>query len=254
MSRSAKKNIYGIFFLAIFFLIAWGVFRAFVPAPSCTDGVLNQGEEGVDCGGPCAPCAVAGPEALRGRAVQVFGAESGRAVLLARVVNPNADFAADPFSYSFVVHGKEGRVVETTTRKTEVIHASEQEYLFESEVSTPEPSIGDVELTLSGTMWRRASEVPRPQLSASQVVTDAGENGVRVRGVVENGSPFAARTVRVVALLFDQWGVPLFAAQTVVDSVAGGSTQAFPPILFPSDVSLVRAVSPGRTEVFVSGL
>ncbi|NLR89750.1 family 31 carbohydrate-binding protein [Flammeovirga sp. SR4] len=25
-------------------------------APSCTDGILNQGEERVDCGGPCAPC------------------------------------------------------------------------------------------------------------------------------------------------------------------------------------------------------
>lgn len=27
------------------------------PAPTCNDGILNQGEEGVDCGGPnCAPC------------------------------------------------------------------------------------------------------------------------------------------------------------------------------------------------------
>ncbi len=24
--------------------------------PSCSDGIQNQGEEGVDCGGPCAPC------------------------------------------------------------------------------------------------------------------------------------------------------------------------------------------------------
>ena len=22
----------------------------------CSDGIQNQGEEGVDCGGPCAPC------------------------------------------------------------------------------------------------------------------------------------------------------------------------------------------------------
>ncbi len=24
--------------------------------PSCSDGILNNGESGVDCGGPCAPC------------------------------------------------------------------------------------------------------------------------------------------------------------------------------------------------------
>ncbi len=26
------------------------------PCPSCFDGIQNQGEEGVDCGGPCRPC------------------------------------------------------------------------------------------------------------------------------------------------------------------------------------------------------
>ena len=24
--------------------------------PSCADGILNQGETGIDCGGPCSPC------------------------------------------------------------------------------------------------------------------------------------------------------------------------------------------------------
>ncbi len=26
------------------------------PCPTCNDGIMNQGEEGVDCGGPCEPC------------------------------------------------------------------------------------------------------------------------------------------------------------------------------------------------------
>ncbi|HDP74037.1 MAG TPA: hypothetical protein ENN46_03735 [Candidatus Woesearchaeota archaeon] len=26
------------------------------PCPSCNDGIKNQGEEGIDCGGPCPPC------------------------------------------------------------------------------------------------------------------------------------------------------------------------------------------------------
>ncbi len=29
-----------------------------LPSKSCTDGILNQGEYFVDCGGPCAPCPV----------------------------------------------------------------------------------------------------------------------------------------------------------------------------------------------------
>ncbi len=31
-------------------------------APSCSDGIQNQGEEGIDCGGPCAPCPPPPPE------------------------------------------------------------------------------------------------------------------------------------------------------------------------------------------------
>jgi len=27
-----------------------------LPCPSCEDGIQNQGEEGIDCGGPCKPC------------------------------------------------------------------------------------------------------------------------------------------------------------------------------------------------------
>ena len=29
------------------------------PCASCTDGILNQGEQGIDCGGPCPPCETA---------------------------------------------------------------------------------------------------------------------------------------------------------------------------------------------------
>ncbi|HEY3384974.1 MAG TPA: M12 family metallo-peptidase [Saprospiraceae bacterium] len=34
------------------------------PAPTCSDGIQNQGETGVDCGGPCAPCQPPGETVL----------------------------------------------------------------------------------------------------------------------------------------------------------------------------------------------
>ncbi|AKT35959.1 DNRLRE domain-containing protein [Chondromyces crocatus] len=34
--------------------------RVCYTAPTCSDGIQNQGETGVDCGGPCSPCASAG--------------------------------------------------------------------------------------------------------------------------------------------------------------------------------------------------
>ncbi len=50
---------YSIFFLAVILVFAscnttdTGVSK---PFPDCFDGILNQAELGIDCGGPCAPC------------------------------------------------------------------------------------------------------------------------------------------------------------------------------------------------------
>ncbi|OYT41540.1 MAG: hypothetical protein B6U86_02040, partial [Candidatus Altiarchaeales archaeon ex4484_43] len=30
--------------------------------PTCSDGIQNQGEEGIDCGGPCPPCKIEQPD------------------------------------------------------------------------------------------------------------------------------------------------------------------------------------------------
>merc|ERR1719159_2293067 len=40
--------------------IAVNNLRFFVAESSCSDGLQNQGETGVDCGGPCDPCVPSG--------------------------------------------------------------------------------------------------------------------------------------------------------------------------------------------------
>jgi len=254
MSRSAKQFAYGAFYLALFLLILWDVFRVFVPGPSCSDGILNQNEENVDCGGSCAPCVAAQTEVLRPGTVQAFSTQDGRTVFLAQVINPNVAYAAASFSYSFAISDSNGRHWGDTPSKTDRIHASERRYLFESEVPAQFSSADRAELTLSQVVWRKASELPRADIAASGVVTDVSSGEVRVWGEVKNQGPLTARGVKIVALLHDRVGVPLFAAQTVLDEIAGGETQTFPPIKFPSDESLARLADPAATEVFVSGL
>ena len=34
----------------------WQLLLCFLVAETCNDGIQNQGEDGVDCGGPCANC------------------------------------------------------------------------------------------------------------------------------------------------------------------------------------------------------
>lgn len=59
-------------FTKLTFLFAWTCMILFVscekenqnPEPSCFDGIMNNGELGVDCGGPCPPCSNTAPPFL----------------------------------------------------------------------------------------------------------------------------------------------------------------------------------------------
>lgn len=55
MSWSTKrKSKYFLFFFIVFLATTlFLIFKFFYVAPSCFDGKQNQGEEGIDCGGPC---------------------------------------------------------------------------------------------------------------------------------------------------------------------------------------------------------
>ena len=47
--------------IILFYLLLLALFFGFIyfmtrPEMTCTDGIKNQGEEGIDCGGPCPIC------------------------------------------------------------------------------------------------------------------------------------------------------------------------------------------------------
>jgi len=47
--RLVKQLIYGFVFAAFLFFIGFSAYNSwFKPAPTCSDGIQNQGEEGVD--------------------------------------------------------------------------------------------------------------------------------------------------------------------------------------------------------------
>ena len=69
-----KRNIKQIIIALIFFSILFGfgflIYSISIkPDPSCEDGIKNQKEEGIDCGGPCLPC----PAEIHQREVRVAG-------------------------------------------------------------------------------------------------------------------------------------------------------------------------------------
>lgn len=254
MSRSAKKIFYGVFYLALFGLIAYGVTRpAIVPPPSCTDGVQNQGEQGIDCGGPCSiSCDVKAlvPLSVTG-GVDVFGLSTGKAVLLAQVSNANEEYKADQFFYRFLVYDHSDKLLETISGSSS-ISALEQKYVFDSRVNTNLQEIGKVTMELYDVSWKKAYAALAPQIKIiSGPDTVLGSDSISVSGSVKNQSSVDASDVTIIAVLHDKYGGKVFASQWVMSSLSASAAAPF-TVLFPNDPQIRSQIDPNQTEVFIS--
>ncbi|HEC94209.1 MAG TPA: hypothetical protein ENI56_02455 [Candidatus Kaiserbacteria bacterium] len=115
ISWAARRRAIVIIILAfIVAIIAFSFHRTVLyNAPSCTDGVQNQNETGVDCGGVCpylCTTQVEQPVVQFVRAIQNGG---GRTDIIAYVENQNVSAGVSHAPYTIDMYGQEGTVIAT---------------------------------------------------------------------------------------------------------------------------------------------
>jgi hypothetical protein len=211
--------------------------------------VRNQGEAGVDCGGPCVSCEIKELSPLGSpSSVKVFET-NGRAVFLAEVQNPNAGFVARPFTYAFTVYGDGDRVLETLTGSAS-IYVSERRPLYEAGSKVSPGLIRRIGISFSDPVWEPLGKYLKPQISASDISTTAENGAVNVSGTVKNQSALQLARITVIAVLYDSFGDVLFASQTV-QSLDALEERKF-TVFFPGDSEIAKNVYSSSTEVFVN--
>lgn len=255
MSRLTKQIVYGCVYGIIFFLLARGAYIAFFTSyPTCFDNLQNQGEERVDCGGPCTACQ--GPTydpLVSVEQPMLFTLIPGRVVVLAKIANTNRNFYAGRFGYIFSVQDSKDVTLNRIVG-TESIPASTQKYIFGSMETGPGISKGvRAILELEDPEWSVLGRGSEPTLSLPlDVSTRSDGEVVRVEGTIKNSSFSDADNLEIIVLLRDRsdFHDPLYAGKTVI-RVGGMSENRF-SIAFPPSHELVDTVDPNRTEVFTS--
>jgi hypothetical protein len=249
MNRKTKKLVYGIFWNALLAAIILVVYLVFVrSSASCFDGVRNQNEQGVDCGGSCASCEAKNLLAIRTiRDVELFTTANGSVTLLAAVLNPNAGYVAE-FPYEFALLDASGKVLERITG-TDTLFASETRFLVTGAAETPAKKVAHAALAISTPQWTPKNEFLKPNISILPGAQTVIENGaVFVRGTLKNQSSLSAESVRVVAFLLDRSGSELFVGQALLSRLSGGNETSF-VVQFPADASLVTRVDTDATRL-----
>lgn len=244
--RNAKQLVVAVLYGILIIALLWGGYFLFRAKPTCTDGVKNQDEIGIDCGGVCSlQCT---------RTVQTNSLEIRESALLysgpdhfdalISIHNPNDEAGASSFHYRMELRDAVG--VTMAVREGEsFILPQETKYLLE--INVPAPKAKTVVISFSDYQWQRfAGYQEKPLITVSRKSYEVISSGVgfgKAFGVVRNESPFDFQSLRVKVVLRDVAGKPIGANITEMRTVASGAVRDFNliwPTSFPGTVDHVE--------------
>ncbi len=147
MSWRLRKQIFYLLVLGIILTSIVLLFlNFFKKAESCSDGIQNQGEEGVDCGGPCLPCDIVHLQPIKVYDIKIVKYPNKTMDVVGIVENPNDNYGLKKFSYQFLFKGKNNEMVQISG--STFILPRERKYIIEINRNQPWFEIDKVELLL----------------------------------------------------------------------------------------------------------
>jgi hypothetical protein len=244
MSRFLKQFMYLVGFFLVLGVIGAGVYFLFLkPSPSCFDHTQNQGEEGIDCEGPCVAVCIYKIEALQIiGGVRTFPIDANHLTLLAQIQNPNENYISENFAYDFILEDGAGNALKRVSGES-YIYSREVKYLVAVNVSLPS-GVRAARLEIKSPLWSKSRQVNPALRVQSQEI--AQENGHwRVDGKIVNDDTLSMPEVLVISLLKNNANEAIGVSQTKLENVAPDESRSFgisyPPSLRDS-VSKVEVV------------
>lgn len=226
-SWASKRRLLYIALIAGVFivLVAYPLYSFLNKPPSCSDGILNQDEAGVDCGGSCEfLCAfeAVNPTILWSQSLEV---ESGLYDAVASIENPNVSAGIRSIKYSFKLYDDNGILIAERLGST-FINPQERLTVFEGGIETGRriPVRTFFEF-LTAPHWVEIGLKHPTLLIQNQVFSDDGVRP-RLRAEIVNNSLDAVDRIIITALIFDEQSNVIAASKTEVDRLLPQSSKA----------------------------
>jgi len=235
MNKRLIKQII-IAFVLILILSGFGFLAYYFsrPGPTCTDGIQNQSEEGIDCGGPCTSCDVASLEEVKVIWAKVIPAQNNFYDLAAQIRNLNQNHGSGEVSYKFELYDDTGNIVVQRSGQTFIL-PNQTKYLTQTRVMANR-LVSQVRLSFSEINWQRIEDYQSPQLFIQQKeyrLLGSEEAGFsQARAVLVNKSSFDFDRIDIDILLFDASRNLLALNSTEMRTLLSGQERDFIAIWF----------------------
>ncbi len=216
--RHRKALILSIIGAVFAFLVALTLIATLYHAPSCMDDKQNQGETGVDCGGPCSHLCTAEENKAQVVFVQALTQQAGRTDVIASIANKNSGAAAKNVPFTVTLYGADGTVLASKQGTVDLPPAATVP-LFIPGLYTGYQAVAHAFLSIddASVYWYTYNDTRTIVPTSNAVLTDGAMP--RATATVSNPTAYPILNLPVVITVYDAENNAIAASRTVVDEV-----------------------------------
>lgn len=230
--RFSKQLIIALIFLFILSGFGFLVYYFSQPAPSCFDGIQNQGEEGIDCGGPCLlTCEEKNLEEIEILWVKTLPGQNDFYDLAAQIKNLNQNYGSGQIPYHFELYDSGNNLIAQYSGSTFIL-PNQTKYLVQIRIEASHSGqVSEVNLSFGEIEWQKLEDYRLPQLFIQQKeyhLLESEELGFsQAKGVLINKTNFDFDKIDIDILLFDSFHQLIALNTTEVKTLLAGQGRDF---------------------------
>ncbi len=232
-SRMQKRIIIGLAYLLVIFGVGAGAvtvysrLHPYISPGTCFDGIQNQNEIGIDCGGVCASCEIVTQRFLQ--KIQVHWAKSFEAQthtydIAAEIENPNFTYGSEDVEYHFQIFDSAGKEIQSIPGKTFIFPQEIRSIIVQAVSLNKVPS--QVIFHVDSIAWQRITGFSNSGINVDNRLVQIVQNNpnvyARMSGIVNNNSPYDLRSIEVNMIAYDSTGNPIAVNRTDIQTVKSG--------------------------------
>jgi hypothetical protein len=223
-----RKTVYGtVVSIIVVGIIIVPAFLFFYKAPSCTDGIQNGKEQGIDCGGSCkklCPSAFLSPNVAWTRFEELAPKLYNIATY---IINPNTDAEAKDVPYRMALYDSRGLVItDFTGTVTLPPHRNTIAYKGAINVGERIPTKVLFEFTGAPNWISKKDTLASISILEKNYTEEANSSSLLVK--LRNNSVKDISNVAVYAVLYDNSGNALGFSKTYIDNIPAQGTEIAP--------------------------
>jgi len=227
--RVFKRLVILSIFISILTLLSLGIYFSQRLVPSCVDGIKNQKEEGIDCGGPCPPCELVYAQNPVLLWIKIFSPQEGVYDLVVKIKNPNQNYGSGEVPYQLGLYDSKGGLIKLL-KGTTFILPNQTKYLVLNRIKS-EQIVKKAILSFGEIHWQELKNLTSELFIKGKkyyLISDSDKAGFsQARGVVVNHSNFDFDKVGINILLFDDSHRLLSAQNTEIRTLLAGQEREF---------------------------